>query len=347
MKTMRWPFREWSASLVLTGHDHICEHFTIDDVTYIVDGLGGAVFFPIGVPADRSVTRFNDEAGELLIESEATSLRAGFQAIDCHQIDPLTLGGTVNRMRPWLGLVLGLACAGAPRKAQVHAPSPPIAGPAQAEPQPEWQPTRPSSKDSDGDGVADNLDLCPNDPEDRDGFEDGDGCPDPDNDKDRIPDVDDKCPNMPETYNGFEDDDGCPDRGPMTNGGSNYEISATLVFDRGGAAPTAYVESTLDAIAATIRGQPNLLIEVQGHASVGEPRVEALALARAVGIRDALVKRGVSADRLVARGYGTRQPVVCPTITVDCPEQLVRMNRRVELKTLKWIAPTGSTGEGP
>jgi OOP family OmpA-OmpF porin len=88
-------------------------------------------------------------------------------------------------------------------------------------------------------------------------------------------------------------------------------------------------------MAATIRGQPNLLIEVQGHASVGEPRAEALALARAVGIRDALVKRGVSPDRLVARGCGTKQPVVGATIAVDCPEQLVRMNRRVELKTLK------------
>ena len=65
--------------------------------------------------------------------------------------------------------------------------------------------------DRDGDGIKDDVDKCPDQPEDHDGFEDEDGCPDPDNDGDRILDVDDKCPNQPETYNGFQDDDGCPD----------------------------------------------------------------------------------------------------------------------------------------
>ncbi len=65
--------------------------------------------------------------------------------------------------------------------------------------------------DADGDGIEDEDDLCPSDPEDKDGFQDADGCPDPDNDGDDIPDAADKCPNQPETRNGFEDDDGCPD----------------------------------------------------------------------------------------------------------------------------------------
>jgi outer membrane protein OmpA-like peptidoglycan-associated protein len=65
--------------------------------------------------------------------------------------------------------------------------------------------------DNDNDGITDKLDKCPNDPEDRDGFEDADGCPDPDNDKDGIPDKLDKCPNDPEDKDGFEDADGCPD----------------------------------------------------------------------------------------------------------------------------------------
>jgi len=67
--------------------------------------------------------------------------------------------------------------------------------------------------DNDQDGVPDATDLCPTDPEDRDGFEDVDGCPDPDNDQDRILDPDDRCPNEAETYNGIEDSDGCPDGG--------------------------------------------------------------------------------------------------------------------------------------
>jgi OmpA-OmpF porin, OOP family len=65
--------------------------------------------------------------------------------------------------------------------------------------------------DNDNDGLADKVDKCPDDPEDKDGFEDDDGCPDPDNDKDGLADKVDKCPNEPEDKDGFEDDDGCPD----------------------------------------------------------------------------------------------------------------------------------------
>ena len=65
--------------------------------------------------------------------------------------------------------------------------------------------------DKDGDGIKDNVDKCPNDPEDKDGFQDEDGCPDHDNDKDGIPDKTDKCPNDPEDKDGFQDEDGCPD----------------------------------------------------------------------------------------------------------------------------------------
>lgn len=65
--------------------------------------------------------------------------------------------------------------------------------------------------DTDGDGILDPVDKCPTEPEDKDGFQDEDGCPDPDNDGDHIPDVSDKCPNEPEDQDGYEDQDGCPD----------------------------------------------------------------------------------------------------------------------------------------
>ncbi|MES1205572.1 MAG: hypothetical protein ABUS79_06505, partial [Pseudomonadota bacterium] len=98
----------------------------------------------------------------------------------------------------------------------------------------------PVEVDPDHDGVAGALDGCPDQAEDKDGFEDDDGCPDPDNDKDGVadatdacpaeagppdnkgcPDKDrdgdgvvdraDTCPDQPEDKDGFEDDDGCPD----------------------------------------------------------------------------------------------------------------------------------------
>jgi OOP family OmpA-OmpF porin len=71
----------------------------------------------------------------------------------------------------------------------------------------------PSIGDRDGDGIKDDVDKCPDDPEDFDGFQDADGCPDPDNDNDGILDVDDRCPNVPEDRDGDQDQDGCPEGG--------------------------------------------------------------------------------------------------------------------------------------
>jgi outer membrane protein OmpA-like peptidoglycan-associated protein len=72
-------------------------------------------------------------------------------------------------------------------------------------------PPPPPPKDTDGDGLLDPDDQCPNDPEDKDNFEDANGCPDPDNDNDTVLDVNDKCPMDPEDLDKFEDADGCPD----------------------------------------------------------------------------------------------------------------------------------------
>jgi OOP family OmpA-OmpF porin len=69
----------------------------------------------------------------------------------------------------------------------------------------------PNIGDRDGDGLKDDVDKCPDDPEDFDGFEDEDGCPEPDNDRDGILDEDDKCPLIPEDKDGFQDEDGCPE----------------------------------------------------------------------------------------------------------------------------------------
>jgi len=81
----------------------------------------------------------------------------------------------------------------------------------------------PFEEDRDHDGIPDDVDQCPDEPEDRDGDEDTDGCPenDPadepvqvrtgDRDGDGILDADDACPDKPEDKDGFEDKDGCPE----------------------------------------------------------------------------------------------------------------------------------------
>ncbi len=91
----------------------------------------------------------------------------------------------------------------------------------------------PVAKDTDGDGIPDDIDRCPLDPEDKDGFQDEDGCPDPDNDNDGIVDKADACPNEPGPLESrgcpvtdrdndgvLDPEDKCPDKaGPKENQG--------------------------------------------------------------------------------------------------------------------------------
>jgi outer membrane protein OmpA-like peptidoglycan-associated protein len=65
--------------------------------------------------------------------------------------------------------------------------------------------------DADQDGLLDKVDSCVNDPEDKDGHEDADGCPEADNDADGLLDAADACPNDKEDADGFKDEDGCPE----------------------------------------------------------------------------------------------------------------------------------------
>jgi outer membrane protein OmpA-like peptidoglycan-associated protein len=189
--------------------------------------------------------------------------------------------------------------------------------------------------DNDKDGIPDKLDLCPNDPEDFDGFEDEDGCPDPDNDHDRILDVNDKCPNEPETYNGFEDEDGCPDKGLVIVQRGKLEILDKIYFETDKDIIMERSFPLLDAIAATIKGHPEIaLIEIQGHADERGDDEHNLDLTdrRAHSVMRALEDRGVELGRLKARGYGETRPV-CTQHNEDCWSK----NRRVEFIILKRV----------
>jgi len=196
--------------------------------------------------------------------------------------------------------------------------------------------------DNDKDGILDVNDLCPNDPEDKDGFEDQDGCPDPDNDKDRILDVNDKCPNEPETYNGFEDEDGCPDKGKVIVRKGKLEILDKIYFETDKDEIKAISFPLLDAIAATIKGNPQIqLIEIQGHADERGDDAHNLDLTerRAHSVRVALEERNVEPGRLKSHGYGETKPI-CTQHNEDCWSQ----NRRVEFIILKRADEAGLTG---
>lgn len=88
---MRWPFNEWGADLVLTGHDHTYERLEIDELTYIVNGLGGGPIYPFGFPLPGSQIRYNNDHGALLIEATLNQLMGTFISIDGTNSDQFVL----------------------------------------------------------------------------------------------------------------------------------------------------------------------------------------------------------------------------------------------------------------
>ncbi len=163
--------------------------------------------------------------------------------------------------------------------------------------------------DRDGDGIPDARDACPTLAEDRDGFEDDDGCPDPDNDRDGIPDVEDRCPEDGELRNGLDDDDGCPDRGRLVVTSHQVIITERIYFGAGLAVPAASAAPVLDAVAAVLKGRPELrAVALAGHAAAGESDPWGLSARRAAAVRAALLDRGVT-QQLELRPFGDSQPL--------------------------------------
>ena len=196
------------------------------------------------------------------------------------------------------------------------------------------------TRTNDQDGILDVDDLCPNDPEDKDGWQDEDGCPDPDNDADRILDVDDACPNDPEVYNGHEDEDGCPDEGLAAISGDEILIFEKIYFETDSAVIMEKSFRVVDAVAATLNGNPQiLLVEVQGHADERASDAYNIKLTRdrAASVMEAMMSRGVESSRLRSAGYGER----CP-IDKGHNKTAWEKNRRVEFKILRTdVGPTG------
>jgi outer membrane protein OmpA-like peptidoglycan-associated protein len=181
--------------------------------------------------------------------------------------------------------------------------------------------------DTDGDGIPDSNDRCPDEPEDRDGFEDDDGCPDPDNDHDRILDQNDKCPNEPETYNNLDDDDGCPDKGSVHLLPIRTVTTDPIDFDEGSSAIRPDVLPFLDKLAAGLIANPAVgTVTIVGHADRRERHARALAAKRAEVVRAGLTARTVPWQRLRTQ---TVAPDDRPCMRgVDC----ARIHRRVEFQ---------------
>lgn len=96
-----------------------------------------------------------------------------------------------------------------------------------------WSPS--VARDTDADGVRDDVDACPTEAEDLDGRADDDGCPELDDDDDGVPDATDHCPTEPEDVDEHEDEDGCPDTDDDGDGiADGYDSCPQQAEDRDG-----------------------------------------------------------------------------------------------------------------
>jgi outer membrane protein OmpA-like peptidoglycan-associated protein len=190
--------------------------------------------------------------------------------------------------------------------------------------------------DTDGDGITDAADACATEPEDKDGFEDENGCPDPDNDKDGVLDASDSCPLEPGTVEnkGCPDPDrdgdtvvdrldNCPDEpGDREHNGckkpqlvtitnNTLVIMESVYFQLDKAVILKKSYPLLDNVAAVLASHPDLVVQVEGHTdSLGNDKYNKdLSQRRADAVVAYLVKKKIGRDRLKAVGFGEEHPI--------------------------------------
>ena len=209
--------------------------------------------------------------------------------------------------------------------------------------------------DGDGDGIPDQLDACPREGEDRDGFEDADGCPDRDNDKDGVLDEADKCPTLPGRgesagcpdedadgvadaadkcpgLGGAVDAQGCPVYKGVTLTADKIELAEKLFFAYDAPDLLPKSEDILGEVARLLKDHPELRVRVEGHTDdrgIPKHNLE-LSQGRADAVRKSLIAHGVPAERVEAKGYGSERP-----IDTNKTNEGRDRNRRVDLVIIK------------
>jgi len=87
---MQWPFEDWGADAVLSGHDHDYERLQIGGIPYFVNGLGGNHIYSFDTILPQSKVRYNDDFGAMLVEADDNSITYKFIAVDGTEVDSFT-----------------------------------------------------------------------------------------------------------------------------------------------------------------------------------------------------------------------------------------------------------------
>ncbi len=157
--------------------------------------------------------------------------------------------------------------------------------------------------DTDQDGISDQTDQCI----DQQGPIENNGCPWPDSDGDGIPDKDDLCKDEP----GLETNNGCPELAKeiietLNEIGSRINFAANSDRILGGK-----TIAVLEEIKKVLIENPKGKLIIEGYASAdGETNYNyELSVKRAEAVREYLVARGISVERLEVRGFGEEDPL--------------------------------------
>jgi len=213
--------------------------------------------------------------------------------------------------------------------------------------------------DTDGDGLCDpwiseeglgekyagtctGFDNCPEEPEDFDGFQDDDGCPDADNDRDGLCDpwVEakgmlsqyahickgvDLCPEQAETLNSYKDDDGCPDEVPQPP--KKVFVLEGVNFESGKSTITQDSYVSLMKVVDIMETFPESTFDIVGHTdNIGsKDKNMTLSADRANAVKNFLVEKGIAESRMTTQGLGDTKPVA----SNKTPEGRAQ-NRRIE-----------------
>ena len=197
--------------------------------------------------------------------------------------------------------------------------------------------------DSDGDGVGDSQDQCPNSP--RGSRVNSVGCP-LDSDNDGVIDDEDKCPNTPRgravNSDGcqldsdgdgvYDADDECPDtpKGQAVNDKGCHIIFSLdgVNFETNSAELTAAATSKLNEAAEMLKANSALNVRVEGHTDDrgAESYNQQLSQRRAESVVDYLAGKGINRSRMSPKGYGESTPAA----SNDTREGRAQ-NRRVDL----------------
>jgi outer membrane protein OmpA-like peptidoglycan-associated protein len=203
----------------------------------------------------------------------------------------------------------------------------------------------PAPPDRDGDGIPDNVDKCPDEPEDFDGIQDADGCPEDDADHDGIPDAQDACPKEPGEPDPDPKKNGCPKFIRRVSGSTEIQLLKNIEFATGKATILPKSYPIVDEVVRLLKVNPDIRhLAIEGHTdNRGSDQLnEKLSNDRANAVMKYIVEHGIDAGRLSAAGYGPKRPIA-DNNTADGRQR----NRRVEFHITDQAGVTPPGGASP